>query len=127
MKTLSKKIQFQCPDCRASLQVRAYTVGRRIQCHTCRAVVRVPGSRVRAPSTSSTPRTSEERVKGDAHRTPCLKCGKSILLTAPRCKHCMSWVESEEESKEERQLLVRNIAAILTLVVVCIRVAVVLA
>lgn len=138
MKTLSEKIQFQCPECRATLRVPTDCAGRCGQCHTCKAVVRVPGSRVRTPRTSSTPRSShtrergkqrergQKRERGEAHRRPCPQCGESVLLTAPRCRHCRSWIDPEE-SKESRQLLVRNTSAILLLLAVCLRVAHVLA
>jgi hypothetical protein len=69
------RIAFACGECGKVIRAKRELAGRRGHCTTCKAPVRVPGSRAR----TSPPRG---RV------TTCDLCAEEIRVDAERCRHC---------------------------------------
>ncbi len=93
-------IQFECPNCRATLKALDELAGRRVRCKKCGAESRVPGPRPEfsGSKTPDPPVSASQLPAKSAHASDlppmpvetkkCPSCGAWIESGSAKCRHC---------------------------------------
>ncbi len=102
-------IHLTCPGCQAVFEVDDNFAGEKVECYNCKTKFIVPG----LPATEITSQVSVPEENAPVESSPvlpvnentpvgdekaCPFCGKTIKKVAIKCKHCQTFLKSEEKS-----------------------------